>query len=76
MVIFFHIFTHGDVINAQTWEVSPLKNPCRATLSTKYRQAIRICIPNSLSEGSSKQIYEVDLDGRGNCLPKRSQIIF
>ena len=20
---FFHIFTHGDVINAQTWEVSP-----------------------------------------------------
>ena len=24
---FFHIVTHGDVINAQTWEVSPLKNP-------------------------------------------------
>ena len=24
---FFHIFTHGDVINAQTWEVSPQKNP-------------------------------------------------
>ena len=24
---FFHIFTHGDVINAQTWEVSPIKNP-------------------------------------------------
>ena len=22
---FFHIFTHGDVINAQTWEVSPQK---------------------------------------------------
>ena len=24
---FFHIFTHGDVIIAQTWEVSPPKNP-------------------------------------------------
>ena len=24
---FFHIFTHGDVLNAQTWEVSPQKNP-------------------------------------------------
>ena len=24
---FFHIFTHGDVINAQTWEVSPPKDP-------------------------------------------------
>ena len=23
---FFHIFTHGDVINAQTWEVSPPKD--------------------------------------------------
>ena len=22
---FFHIFTHGDVVNAQTWEVSPKK---------------------------------------------------
>ena len=22
---FFHIFTHGDAINAQTWEVSPPK---------------------------------------------------
>ena len=22
---FFHIFTHGDVINAQTWKVSPQK---------------------------------------------------
>ena len=22
---FFHIFTHGDVVNAQTWEVSPPK---------------------------------------------------
>ena len=22
---FFHIFTHGDVINAQTWEVAPQK---------------------------------------------------
>ena len=24
---FFHIFTHGGVINAQTWEVSPQKYP-------------------------------------------------
>ena len=24
---FFHIFTHGDVINAQAWEVYPQKNP-------------------------------------------------
>ena len=24
---FFHIFTHGDVVNTQTWEVSPPKNP-------------------------------------------------
>ena len=24
---FFHIFTHGGVINAQISEVSPLKNP-------------------------------------------------
>ena len=22
---FFHIFTHGDVVDAQTWEVSPQK---------------------------------------------------
>ena len=22
-----HIFTYGDVVNAQTWEVSPQKNP-------------------------------------------------
>ena len=29
---FFHIFTHGDVINAQTWEVSPPKKSSRATL--------------------------------------------
>ena len=27
MVTFFHIFIHGDVVNAQTWEVSPQKNP-------------------------------------------------
>ena len=25
--LFSHIFTHADVVNAQTWEVSPLKNP-------------------------------------------------
>ena len=31
---FFHIFTHGDVINAQTWEVSPpQKKSSRATLN-------------------------------------------
>ena len=30
---FFHIFTHGDVINAQTWEVSPQKNPVEPPLS-------------------------------------------
>ena len=24
---FSHIFTHADVVNAQTWEVYPLKNP-------------------------------------------------
>ena len=24
---FFHIFTHADVVNAQTWEVSPSRNP-------------------------------------------------
>ena len=24
---FFNIFTHADVVNAQTWEVTPLKNP-------------------------------------------------
>ena len=30
---FFHIFTHGDVINAQTWEVSPPKKSSRATLN-------------------------------------------
>ena len=27
VVIFFNIFTHGDVIDAQTWGVSPQKNP-------------------------------------------------
>ena len=34
---FFHIFTHGDVINAQTWEVSPPKKSSRATLHTAKR---------------------------------------
>ena len=24
---FSHIFVHADVVNAQTWEVYPLKNP-------------------------------------------------
>ena len=24
---FFHIFIHADVVNAQSWEVSPQKNP-------------------------------------------------
>ena len=24
---FFHILTHAEVVNAQTWEVYPLKNP-------------------------------------------------
>ena len=35
VVTFFPIFTHGDVINAQTWEVSsppPKKKSSRATL--------------------------------------------
>ena len=27
MVTFFHIFTHADIVNAQTWEVSTLNNP-------------------------------------------------
>ena len=27
VVIFSHTFTHGDVVNAQTWEVSPQKDP-------------------------------------------------
>ena len=30
VVTLFHIFTYADVVNAQTWEVSPLK-PKRAT---------------------------------------------
>ena len=30
---FFHIFTHCDVVDAQTWEVSPPKKSNRATLS-------------------------------------------
>ena len=29
---FIHIFTHGDVVNAQTREVSPQKKSSRATL--------------------------------------------
>ena len=32
MVTFFPIFTHGDVVNAQSWEVSPKKSS-RATLT-------------------------------------------
>ena len=24
---FLHIFTHGDVVDGQTWKVSPQKNP-------------------------------------------------
>ena len=31
---FFHIFTHGDVINTQTWEVSPQIKSSRATLTS------------------------------------------
>ena len=31
---FFHIFTHSDVINAQTWEVSPQKNPVEPPLAS------------------------------------------
>ena len=33
---FFHIFTHGDVINAQPWEVSPPKKSSRATLNNVF----------------------------------------
>ena len=33
---FPHIFTHGDVVNAQTWEVSPQKKSSRATLSAAF----------------------------------------
>ena len=29
---FFHIFTHGDVVNAQIWDASPPKKSSRATL--------------------------------------------
>ena len=29
-----HIFTYGDVVNAQTWEVSPPKKSSRATLKS------------------------------------------
>ena len=32
VVNFFHIFTHGDVVNAQTSEVSPQKQSSQATL--------------------------------------------
>ena len=31
---FFHIFNHGDVVDAQTWEVSPQKNPVEPPQST------------------------------------------
>ena len=27
--LFFHISTHADVVDVQTWEVSPLKNPVK-----------------------------------------------
>ena len=33
MLTFFHIFIHGDVVNAQTWEVSPPEKSSRTTLS-------------------------------------------
>ena len=29
-----HIFTHADVVNTQTWEVSPPKKSSRATLNS------------------------------------------
>ena len=32
METFFHIFTHGGVSNAQTWEISAPKKSSRATL--------------------------------------------
>ena len=38
---FFHIFTHGDVVNAQTWEVSPpQKKSSRATLNAYYSESV------------------------------------
>ena len=43
---FFHIFIHGDVVNAQTWEVSPPKNSSRATLivsETLKIMQIKLC---------------------------------
>ena len=36
--LFTHIFTHADVVNAQTWEVSPPKRSGRATLQKKAKQ--------------------------------------
>ena len=50
--------------------VSGLKHLVSPSHSNLYTQL------NSLSEDSRKHTYQVNLDGRGNCLPKRSQIIF
>ena len=37
---FFHIFTHNDVVNAQTWEAFPPKKSSRATLNAYYSESV------------------------------------
>ena len=44
---FFHIFTHGDVINAQTWEVSP-KKPQSSHLTERARN---VSVKSKLQHG-------------------------
>ena len=50
-----HIFTHADVLNAQTWEVSPPKNPVEPPLRyTTFIVVARFLISKFLPESKHK----------------------
>ena len=58
---FFHIFTHGDVVNTQTWEVSPPKKSSLATLIQSYlerreKQKGVECLKRKLIEKSLAEV--------------------
>ena len=48
VVTFSHIFTHANVVKAQTWEVSPPKKTSRATLIARLMR-LAIILPADVS---------------------------
>ena len=69
MVTVFHITTHADVVNAQTWEVSTQKNPVEPPykwLSEKTGQNVK----NVNGRGSTEQVHTNIIDRSGGVMDK------